>query len=418
RLHHGHPLLRVALALAHPGLGRLLGDRLVREDANPDLTTTLEAPGECHARRLDLTIRDPAGLERLEAEVAEGQTRAAHGDPLHSAPLGLPLLDALGHPHGSVASRFRRRGAEHLALEDPHLDADRSVRRVRGRQAVVDVRTQRVQRHAPVAIPLAPRDLTAAQPARARDPDAVGAQAQRRGHGLLHRAPERDALLELERHVLGHELRVELRVDDLLDVEVDLLAGPHLQLVLQLLDLGALAADDDARARRRDRDARAVGRALDVDLGDARVVELVLDEAPDLDVLVQEVRVVLRGEPARAPAAGDADPEADRMCFLAHRYFFSFGFRVRAAGFFSPRAAPRRGGGRRAGALGASRGAGAVGRAGGAAGAVTAPLVSSLTPIVRWLVRCLIENARPIARGCTRLRTGPPSAYAWTTRRS
>src|SRR5262245_64022092 len=100
------------------------------------------------------------------------------------------------------------------------------------------------------------------------------------------------------------------------------------------------------------------------------------------------------------------------MCFLAHRYFFSFGFRVRAAGCFPPRAEPQRAAVRRAGALGASRGAGSLGRAGGAAGAATAPLVSSLTPIVRWLVRCLIENARPIARGCTRLRTGPPSAYA------
>src|SRR5262249_56997081 len=119
-------------------------------------------------------------------------------------------------------------------------------------------------------------------------------------------------------------------------------AGPRLQLVLQLLDLRALAPDDDAGTRRRDRDARAVGRALDVDLRDARVVELVLDEAPDLDVLVQEVRVRLCREPARAPAARDADPEADRMCFLTHRYFLSFGFRpVRAAGFFPPRAASR-----------------------------------------------------------------------------
>ena len=42
----------------------------------------------------------------------------------------------------------------------------------------------------------------------------------------------------------------------------------------------------------------------------------------------------------------------------------------------------------------------------------------SLTAIVRWLVRCLMKNARPIARGCTRLSDGPPSATACTTRRS
>src|SRR5256885_16949223 len=168
--------------------------------------------------------------------------------------------------------RLRRRGAKHLALEDPHLHADRPVRGVGGGQAVVDVGPQRVQGHAPVAVPLAARDLTAAQPARARDADAVGAEPQRGRDRLLHGAPEGHALLELQRDVLGHQLGVELGVDDLLDVEVDLLVRARLQLVLQLFDFRALAADDDPRARREDGDAGAVGRALDVDARDAGVV--------------------------------------------------------------------------------------------------------------------------------------------------
>ena len=44
-------------------------------------------------------------------------------------------------------------------------------------------------------------------------------------HRLLHRAPERDAALELERDVLGDELRVELGLADLLDVDEDLVLG-------------------------------------------------------------------------------------------------------------------------------------------------------------------------------------------------
>src|SRR5688572_24527316 len=42
------------------------------------------------------------------------------------------------------------------------------------------------------------------------------------------------------------------------------------------------------------------------------------------------------------------------------------------------------------------------------------PLSSSLTATVRWLVRWRMKNARPIARGCTRLSDGPPSATAST----
>src|SRR5712692_2007013 len=211
---------------------------------------------------------------------------------------------------------------EHLALEDPDLHADRPVRRVGGGHPEVDVGAQRVQRHPTIAIPLTPRDLGPAQAPGARDADTVGAQAQRGGHRLLHGPAEGHPLLELERHVLGHELGVELGMDDLLDVEVDLLLRPRLQLVLEPLNLGALAADDDAGPGGGHRDARAVRRALDVDPRDAGVVELVLDVAPDLHVLVEQLGVAFGREPARRPRPRDAEAKADRMCLLAHLFLF------------------------------------------------------------------------------------------------
>src|ERR1700704_1672182 len=42
RLHHRHPLLRRAFALAHARFGRLLGERLFREKAAPQIYTALE----------------------------------------------------------------------------------------------------------------------------------------------------------------------------------------------------------------------------------------------------------------------------------------------------------------------------------------------------------------------------------------
>src|SRR5262249_28478953 len=120
--------------------------------------------------------------------------------------------------------------------------------------------------------------------------------------------------------------------DDFVDVQVDLLARPHLQFVLQPLHLGALAADDDAGPRGEDRDARAVGGALDVDLGDAGVVELVLDVAPDLHVLVEQLGVVLGGEPPGAPRPGRAQPKADRVRLLTHAYVVSLRVRVLGLG--------------------------------------------------------------------------------------
>src|SRR3989475_7615191 len=50
---------------------------------------------------------------------------------LFRSPLGLPVLDALGHQHTRAPSRFRRRGAQHFALEDPDLHTDRDRKSTR-----------------------------------------------------------------------------------------------------------------------------------------------------------------------------------------------------------------------------------------------------------------------------------------------
>src|SRR6058998_2410135 len=65
------PVLRRALAGAHAGLGRLLRGRLVREDVDPDLAAALDLARHGDAGGLDLTVRQPGGLERLQAVIAE-----------------------------------------------------------------------------------------------------------------------------------------------------------------------------------------------------------------------------------------------------------------------------------------------------------------------------------------------------------
>ena len=69
-----------------------------------------------------------------------------------------------------------------------------------------------------------------------------------------------------------------------------------LELVAELVDLGAALADDDPRARGLDVDLQLVGEALDVDLGDAGVREALLQLPAELQVLVE----VVSGSPASA----------------------------------------------------------------------------------------------------------------------
>src|SRR4030088_2992578 len=99
---------------------------------------------------------------------------------------------------------------EDFAFEDPDLDAASAERGERGRDAIVDIGAQRMQRHAAFAIPFHARDFGAAEPAAAVDPDALGAQAHGRLDRALHGAAERHAALELLGDVLGDQLGIDL----------------------------------------------------------------------------------------------------------------------------------------------------------------------------------------------------------------
>src|SRR6202167_676040 len=209
---------------------------------------------------------------------------------------------------------------EDFALEDPDLDAAVAERGERGRHAVIDIGAQGVQRHAAFAIPFHPRDFCAAEPARAVDTNALGAEAHRRLHRALHGAAERDAALELLGDRFGDQRGVELRLADFDDVDDDVRRGDIGDALAQLVDVGALLADHDAGARRVDRHAALLVRTLDHDPGDGGLLELLVQDLADLNVLVQQLAVlVLAGEPTGIPRPVDAETQSDWIDLLTHR---------------------------------------------------------------------------------------------------
>src|SRR5579864_6846077 len=109
RLDHGNPAFGRALALAHARLGRLLRVRLVGEDVDPHLPAALDLARHRDARRLDLAVRQPAGLERLQAEVAELDRVLALRVAGAPAAMLLAELRLLGEQH--QLSAFGLRGA-------------------------------------------------------------------------------------------------------------------------------------------------------------------------------------------------------------------------------------------------------------------------------------------------------------------
>src|SRR4029450_4830020 len=94
-----------------------------------------------------------------------------------TSPAGLVLI-----PQAPIASAFDRLIAlrHDLALVDPDLHADPTEGRLRLDEAVVDVRSDRVQRHATLGVGLGTAHLGAAESSGAGDLHPVGAGADRR----------------------------------------------------------------------------------------------------------------------------------------------------------------------------------------------------------------------------------------------
>jgi hypothetical protein len=100
------------------------------------------------------------------------------------------------------------------------------------------------------------------------------------------------------------------------DVQVRFRLGHLGQLLAQLLDVGALLADDQARTGGVDRDAALLVRTLDHHLGNRRLLELLHQVVADLDVFVQQLAVFAGVRvPARIPGAVDAEAQTDRIDF-------------------------------------------------------------------------------------------------------
>src|SRR5207245_4893456 len=92
----------------HTGFSRLLGDRFVREQPDPDFPAALDRTGHRHASRFDLAIRNPAALHRLQPVVAERQCRAAPRFAGHPPALLLAVLYFLRHQHRLTPSCLLR----------------------------------------------------------------------------------------------------------------------------------------------------------------------------------------------------------------------------------------------------------------------------------------------------------------------
>src|SRR5262249_61075835 len=97
RLDHRNPAFGRSLAFAHTGFGGLLRNRLIREDANPELAAALDEASDSDASGLDLLSGDPGGFGRLQRVFAERDARSPLGGAGATPALLPAIFDLLGN---------------------------------------------------------------------------------------------------------------------------------------------------------------------------------------------------------------------------------------------------------------------------------------------------------------------------------
>src|ERR1044072_7199545 len=224
------------------------------------------------------------------------------------------LIDRIG----TGAAGHRRFRVHDLTAIDSNLDADLSERGLCFRETIIDVGTQRVQRQLPLQVPLATGDFSAVQTTADFHLDSLRTKTQRLFTRFAHRATKSNALLELRCDLLGLELRVQFRLVDLLDRNEYFASGLHREIALELVDLRALATDDDAGSRGVDDDLETVSGAFDIDVRDAGAGEALLQITFQFQVFEQELAKLFFREPMRMPVLVVAEPKTVWMNFLTH----------------------------------------------------------------------------------------------------
>src|SRR5262249_52564506 len=130
RTNHSNPVIGRSLALAHTSFSRLLGDRLVGEETQPDLSATFHEASHSDAAGFDLTVSNVAALHGFQSEVSEGEFATSPGLSGHAPTLLLAVLNFLWHQHksalsyqlsGSVRTRWRPPVARASSAPKSHL---------------------------------------------------------------------------------------------------------------------------------------------------------------------------------------------------------------------------------------------------------------------------------------------------------
>ena len=145
-----------------------------------------------------------------------------------------------------------------------------------------------------------------------------GAQAHGGLHGPLQGAAEGNPAHQLLCDIFRNQLRLDFRLADLNDIQVNLATGQRRDFLAQFFDIRAFPADHNAGTGGVNGDPGMLCRTLDQNLRHACLIQLVEQDFANLQILVQQIGIFRICIPARIPGPVNTDAEADWIDLMTH----------------------------------------------------------------------------------------------------
>ena len=195
-----------------------------------------------------------------------------------------------------------------FALVDPGLDTDLTVGGGCFCKAVVDISSQRLQRDGTLVVVLAARDFCAAETTGNGNLDTLCTELHRSADGHLHCTAEGNSFFQLSSDVFSNELCIQVGALDFDNIDGNGSLYDSFAFESELFDFSTAASDNDTGLCAVDEDLDSFSVAFDFDLGNASLVELVLQILSQIIVGNNGVAELLVGnEPSGIPVLDNAD---------------------------------------------------------------------------------------------------------------
>ena len=191
-------------------------------------------------------------------------------------------------------------------------------------ESVIDWHAQCLQGHFSLPVPFRTRNIRSSKTTSASDSNSLCTKIHGRLERSFHGPPKTDPTLQLHRHILRYQLRIQLGTAHFYDIDLYLRIGADLRdIVRHTLNLRTFPSNYQTGPGCVQCDADTIPSPLDNYLGKGSKLQATTQILPHAKILMKFLTIIIAFSiPFGAPITIDNESESDGIYFLSHNVFW------------------------------------------------------------------------------------------------